>query len=575
MKIFFIRHGESEANVNKILSSRPEEPYNLTPKGITQIKKAARNLSDYKITDIYSSPLVRTIHSANIIKQECLIEKDPIIDNRLTEVNYGKYSGHFNNSELDSVRLKQVNGDYEIRFGEYGENRRQILTRICDFLIDIIKSYQNKENVVVVSHGTVITIAENLINTIQQSTSKHAHTKNADIKSFSLTVDDLPLFNNLQKDLLKLQQVEIDKRVAIVNEKFKYFNDIEPRIQSSYKLQLIEMVKTEINNTELNNEVINMFLTGFYLSNIKALQRQINVDQLNSKEVILICVFKNAKKILNTFISHYKNIGVNNFVFIDNNSEDGSLDYLTSLSNHTKADIWVTKDKFDSFKSCGWRQRMIAYYGNNRWYLDLDVDELLVFPGVENSDINKILDFAHKHKLSAIGSLMLDIYPKRPILTVNSTTENLIADYKYIDIDTYTSTPNVNYNYRIFGGPRYRVLKVRPSLQKIPLIFIDGHVININPHFWYPFKLNLKTRLVSALLHYKFLPGDLKQYQEYARTGVHWNNSSEYKIYVDRLQKNPKLIFFSHKHSIEYKNSTTLKKLKKTNGQSLLDDIDS
>ena len=92
MKIFFIRHGESEANVNKVLSSRPEEPYDLTPKGITQIKKATRNLSGYKITDIYSSPLVRTIHSANIIKQQCLIERDLIIDNRLAEVNYGVHT---------------------------------------------------------------------------------------------------------------------------------------------------------------------------------------------------------------------------------------------------------------------------------------------------------------------------------------------------------------------------------------------------------------------------------------------------------------------------------------------------
>ena len=40
MKISYIRHGESEANILKVLSSKIEEPYKLTENGINQIKTA-------------------------------------------------------------------------------------------------------------------------------------------------------------------------------------------------------------------------------------------------------------------------------------------------------------------------------------------------------------------------------------------------------------------------------------------------------------------------------------------------------------------------------------------------------
>ena len=62
----------------------------------------------------------------------------------------------------------------------------------------------------------------------------------------------------------------------------------------------------------------------------------------------------------------------------------------------------------------------------------------------------------------------------------------------------------------------------------------------------------------SALLHYKFLPGDYEQYAEYAKTGVHWNNSREYKVYTDVLGTDKAFTFFDPEVSIEYKDSHTL-----------------
>lgn len=203
MNILFIRHGESEANRAKVLSSRIEEPYDLTSKGVAQIKEASRSLSGNRFSAIYSSPLVRAVHSAKLIKQQCQIDGDLIIDNRVAEIDYGEYSGKPNNQVLDQVRLRQINGDYEIKFGTYGENKRQILIRLCDFIIDVIKRHQDDENIIVVSHGTVIALVEGFINNTKKIKAEHLHVSNADIKKFVLSSDDLLLFRKLEKDLIK------------------------------------------------------------------------------------------------------------------------------------------------------------------------------------------------------------------------------------------------------------------------------------------------------------------------------------------------------------------------------------
>lgn len=63
---------------------------------------------------------------------------------------------------------------------------------------------------------------------------------------------------------------------------------------------------------------------------------------------------------------------------------------------------------------------------------------------------------------------------------------------------------------------------------------------------------------ISALLHYKFLPGDFEQYIKYAKSGVHWNNSKEYKKYVEVIGSNENFTFYDADISIKYNNSDSL-----------------
>ena len=66
MRLYFIRHGESEANTLRIISNR-DLPHYLTEKGRLQAAILAKNLHGKSIARIYSSPIPRAMETAQIL----------------------------------------------------------------------------------------------------------------------------------------------------------------------------------------------------------------------------------------------------------------------------------------------------------------------------------------------------------------------------------------------------------------------------------------------------------------------------------------------------------------------------
>src|SRR6185436_14427298 len=68
MKLYFVRHGESEANIQHVISNR-ESPFGLTERGREQARVLAERLKDVPFTAMYSSPLLRARETADILYQ--------------------------------------------------------------------------------------------------------------------------------------------------------------------------------------------------------------------------------------------------------------------------------------------------------------------------------------------------------------------------------------------------------------------------------------------------------------------------------------------------------------------------
>ena len=190
MNLIFFRHGEAIDNVKGLISDKEIYWSILTENGIKTIKESLKSLPN-DIDRMYVSPFPRTIETAYYV-----YEKNPeievFVDNRIREIYYGSYSHKRNDQYLDDVRKKQIDGDYFIRFGKYGENRLEIEIRLCDFLSDIYNSNKETTNIIVVSHGTIISYMKRILNI------RSSHIDKGQIEIFN-NVDFDNLFNYMEK----------------------------------------------------------------------------------------------------------------------------------------------------------------------------------------------------------------------------------------------------------------------------------------------------------------------------------------------------------------------------------------
>lgn len=85
--IYIVRHGQTEMNNRKVLQGRSD--VSLDETGFAQAQAAAEKLTDIRFNRVYTSPLIRAIQTARIIVPYV----DPVMDDRLIEMDYGPYEG--------------------------------------------------------------------------------------------------------------------------------------------------------------------------------------------------------------------------------------------------------------------------------------------------------------------------------------------------------------------------------------------------------------------------------------------------------------------------------------------------
>lgn len=87
MQLIAVRHGQSAFNLLGLCNDDPACRVELTPLGIEQANSAARELQGYTVDRIYSSPLRRAEHTAQIISG--VIDVPLIIEPRISDIHSG------------------------------------------------------------------------------------------------------------------------------------------------------------------------------------------------------------------------------------------------------------------------------------------------------------------------------------------------------------------------------------------------------------------------------------------------------------------------------------------------------
>ncbi|HCC68153.1 TPA: hypothetical protein DEP90_03065 [Patescibacteria group bacterium] len=153
MKIFLIRHGETNKNIgNKLHERYDTESLNETGKG--QITKTGKALQKYKISRIFCSKEIRAIKSANVLSDILNIPIIPI--DGFEERNWGIYANR-PWSEVKKVLEPLTLKERFLYEPPQGESWKTTEERLVDALNNSIRQ-ANGENIAIVTHGSTIRI---------------------------------------------------------------------------------------------------------------------------------------------------------------------------------------------------------------------------------------------------------------------------------------------------------------------------------------------------------------------------------------------------------------------------------
>lgn len=154
MRIYFVRHGQSNYNVRHLCNDDPKKRVYLTKLGKGQIEDVARKLNNKNIEIIFASELPRTIQSAKIINK---FHKVPIIiDFRINDRKTG-FEGRPYDEYINTLKN---NIFYEkVKYGESFQDEKK---RVFSFLRDFRKL--KYKHILVVAHEETLKIAYGYFN---------------------------------------------------------------------------------------------------------------------------------------------------------------------------------------------------------------------------------------------------------------------------------------------------------------------------------------------------------------------------------------------------------------------------
>ncbi len=153
MNVYFVRHGQSEGNLNK---THQGNDVSMSEKGKEQVRLVAKRLKDKKIDVIYASPYLRAKQTAEIIAKGLYLPiqyNDQLKEIRRPSVLEGLgYSDPKASKIKKIIRKNQIKADWKFSddesFNDLSMRARQVREQIF--------KHHGDKNILCVSHVTTI-----------------------------------------------------------------------------------------------------------------------------------------------------------------------------------------------------------------------------------------------------------------------------------------------------------------------------------------------------------------------------------------------------------------------------------
>lgn len=149
MKLYFVRHGQSECNLKKIHGGCLDVP--LTEQGKADAESAGHLLRGISFDKVYTSDLTRAIQTADIALPGCEKEQTPL----LREICLGELEGRAPADCLKQYGEHYLTQKANRNFGDFGgEDYAMHVKRAKEFL-DMVAGEEDKNIAVFCHEGTI------------------------------------------------------------------------------------------------------------------------------------------------------------------------------------------------------------------------------------------------------------------------------------------------------------------------------------------------------------------------------------------------------------------------------------
>ncbi|WP_264212668.1 glycosyltransferase family 2 protein [Leisingera thetidis] len=234
------------------------------------------------------------------------------------------------------------------------------------------------------------------------------------------------------------------------------------------------------------------------------------------EEVVLIALVRDGEYYLDVFFEHYRRQGVSAFVFFDNGSADGTVDRIRQQPGTAVLRSTLPWLAFENT----FRAYAASRYGQDRWCLFADMDELFDFEGSKTAGLAGLTRYLSLQGYTALQAQMLEMFSKGPLSAARGLSyAEAVTGFRYADISAVRAvdyrSPETGLSYylrrnslppggarMLYGGVRGKVFGERCCLSKHPLVFNGpGVQAAVHPHV----SAGVRVADTEGLIrHYKF-----------------------------------------------------------------------
>lgn len=273
-------------------------------------------------------------------------------------------------------------------------------------------------------------------------------------------------------------------------------------------------------------------------SQLQLLSPQPKVADLLRHEAVVVAVVRNEQTMMPHFLEHYRALGLQCFIIVDNCSNDGTREYLAAQPDVV---LYSTDTEYKySHYGVSWQQAVLGSHCLGKWVILADADEFLVFENSESRPFAELLKTFEGQGANGALTYMIDMYPYGDLDDACFNTGKPFDVAPYFEreplIELRFGGGQYSNSRNFVNGLRHRVApsRINAYVSQKYAVFRYFPWIRLSEGVHYAANLQVSATPVF-FAHFKYHSGFKKKVTDEIKRNQHYNGAEEYRRYAAML----------------------------------------